>query len=320
MRAAIGPDEPEVRADDPMPKGYRFVPKGNVYITKNCRKKTHDADKTLYVVVDERDKPLGLRCPSHIYHAVMREHRATAEQRAAAVQKRDAAIEESFEETMVTLFPKIPKAEIPQILKHSLKKHSRRVGRTGTVALHDRVKLAVRAHIRHVHTDYDQLLKQGVDRVTAREKVWARLNEVARLWGGRPLKPAMAAPAKERLVKKTRAVSSLRRESGINGAVKKAEVQTARVVICRESSDTSGFLSVILRVAHQARPEYMRFGVQTRATTNRAVPSVDEDTMMAGIVDAEANGLVEDVDVQGDVFNKSEDTSDYDSDGKESCN
>jgi hypothetical protein len=304
MRATIGPDEPEVRAHGPMPKGYRFVPKGNVYITKNCRKKTHDADKTLYVVVDKRDKPLGLRCPAYIYHAVMREHKATAEQRAAAVQKRDAAIEESFEEAMVTLFPKIPKAEIPQILKHSLKKHSRRVGRTGTVALHDRVKLAVRAHIRHMHTDYDQLLKQGVDRATAREKVWARLNEVARLWGGRPLKSVAEAPARGRQVKKSKATASLKRKSGVNGAVKKAVIQTARVVTCRASRDASGFASVVLRTA----------------TTSEGVLSVNEDTVMMEVVDAEVDGLVEDVDVQDAVFDKSEDMSDYASEWSESSN
>jgi hypothetical protein len=304
MRATIGPDEPEVRAHDPMPKGYRFVPKGNVYITKNCRKKTHDADKTLYVVVDKRDKPLGLRCPAYIYHAVMREHKATAEQRAAAVQKRDAAIEESFEEAMVTLFPKIPKAEIPQILRHSLKKHSRRVGRTGTVALHDRVKLAVRAHIRHMHTDYDQLLKQGVDRATAREKVWARLNEVARLWGGRPLKSVAEAPARGRQVKKSKATASLKRKSGVNGAVKKAVIQTARVVTCRASRDASGFASVVLRTA----------------TTSEGVLSVNEDTVMMEVVDAEVDGLVEDVDVQDAVFDKSEDMSDYASEWSESSN
>lgn len=195
LAAAVQPDEPEVRATDPMPKGYRLVPKGDVYITKNCRKKTHEAGKTLYVVVDRKNKPIGLGCPSHIYHAVMNEHRATAAQRAEAVRKRDTAIEETFEDAVLKVFPRIPKAEVPQIVKHALKKHSRRVGRTSTVALHDRVKLAVRAHIRHVHTDYDALLQQGVSRPVAREKIWDRLNEVARQWGGRPLKQVAAKRA-----------------------------------------------------------------------------------------------------------------------------
>lgn len=223
--AATGPDEPEVRRDDPVPKGYRFVPKGNVYITKHCRKKTHEADKALYVVLDEKNKRVGLRCPTYIYHKVMEQHRATAAQRAEAVQKRDAAIEGTFEEAIMKLFPKIPSVEIPQVLKHSLKKHSRRVGRTSTVALQDRVRLAVRAHIRHVHTDYDQLLKQGVSRLDAREQVWHRLNEVARQWGGRPLKPVV--PAKARAKKNKEGASLVSRRGKSNAAVKKAAVRTA---------------------------------------------------------------------------------------------
>ncbi|KAL2142854.1 hypothetical protein VTI28DRAFT_685 [Corynascus sepedonium] len=183
-------DEPEVRAHSPMPKAYKFVPKGDVYITKHCRKKTHETGKTLYVVVDKKGKPMGLRCPAYIYNAVMRENEATASQRAEAVRKRDTAIQEGFEKAIVKLFPKIPKGEVLQILEHSLKKHSRRVGRTGTVALQDRVKLAVRAHIRHVHTDYNRLLGEGMSRQDARERIWGRLNEIARQWSGRAPKPA----------------------------------------------------------------------------------------------------------------------------------
>jgi hypothetical protein len=178
--AAADPDEAEVGVHEQMPQGYRFVPKGNVYITKNCRKQTHEAKKRLYVVLDKRNKPIGLRCPVYIHDAVMEQNLATAAQRATAVQKRDTAIEEGFEEVMLKLFPKIPKATIPQILKHSLKKHSGRVGRSGSKTLEDRVKLAVRAHIRHVHTNYDQLLKQGVPRLDARGKVCKQRSKFSR--------------------------------------------------------------------------------------------------------------------------------------------
>ncbi|KAH6627570.1 hypothetical protein F5144DRAFT_576273 [Chaetomium tenue] len=224
-------DEPEVLAHEPMPKGYRFVPKGNVYITKNCRKKTHEAERTLYVVVNKKGKPTGLRCPAYIHNAVMSENKATAAQRAAAVQKRDAVIEDNFEETIMKLFPKIPKTEVPQILKHSLKKHSRRVGRTGTVALQDRVKLAVRAHIRHVHTEYDELLKHGASRPIAREKIWDRLNEVARQWGGRSLKRAVAGSAKTKLAKKPV------KKTMANVGAKKAAVGTTRMTTRRKGSE-----------------------------------------------------------------------------------
>ncbi|KAK4152651.1 hypothetical protein C8A00DRAFT_44305 [Chaetomidium leptoderma] len=291
---AADTDEPEVRFDDPMPEGYEFVPKGDVYVTKNCRKTTHEAEKTLYVVLDRRNKPVGLRCPSYIYSAVMGQNKATATQRAAAVQKRDTAIEENFEEAIVKLFPEVPKEEVPKIIKHSLQKHSRRVGRTSRVDLEDRVHLAVRAHIRHVHTDYDHLLRQGASRAVAREKVWDRLNEVARQWGGRPLKPAAAVPAKERRGKKNKTRKGSRRKTKTNGAVKKA-------VIC----------------GIRANSEHTGLRVRTRSMTSKLRSLRQEDTPMMdeGGLDVDVDGFVEDADAQGVVFTGSKDTSDYDSDG-----
>ncbi|KAL2195434.1 hypothetical protein P885DRAFT_62188 [Corynascus similis CBS 632.67] len=230
-------DEPEVRAHSPMPKAYKFVRKGDVYITKHCRKKTHETGKTLYVVVDKKGKPIGLRCPAYIYNAVMRENEATASQRAEAVRKRDTAIQEGFENAIVKLFPKIPKGEVLQILEHSLKKHSRRVGRTGTVALQDRVKLAVRAHIRHVHTDYNRLLGEGMSRQDARERIWGRLNEIARQWSGRAPKPAAGLSiegrrGKEEKRKKTKKestpVASSKRSNKPRFVAKKIVICTAR--------------------------------------------------------------------------------------------
>ena len=325
--AAPGPEEREVRAHDPMPKGYTFIPKGDVYITKNCRKKTHEAKKTLLVVVDKKSRPMGLRCPTNIYNAVLSLNKATAVQRAEAVQKRDAAIVEDFEEATVKLFPTIPKAEIQQVLKHSLKKHSRRVGRTNKVALQDRVKLAVRAHIRHVHTDYDKLLKQGVSRPVAREKIWDRLNEVARQWGGRPLKPAAVAPAKERRAKKSKtATSSSRGRTKGNGVVKKAVVQAARVLARRMSKETFELPPHSLRAAHAVLRESVDVSirVRTRQMAGELRVPVDEDIIIIDDDDNDEedlaeddNGFVEDVDMQDAVFASGEDTSEYDSDGSE---
>ncbi|KAK5653170.1 hypothetical protein OQA88_9269 [Cercophora sp. LCS_1] len=178
--------EPEVRFFSQMPPGYVFVQKGDIYVTRNCRQKTHQAGKTLYVVVNKHNKPIGLRCPKWIYEAVGRESQATASKRAAAVQRRDTAIQDKFEDALTRLFPKAPKECIPEILKQSLEKRSGRVGRTGTIELEEKVRLAARAHIRHCHTDYDKLLKAGEGRDSARRSVWDELNNVARAWGGQP--------------------------------------------------------------------------------------------------------------------------------------
>ncbi|KAK0646721.1 hypothetical protein B0T16DRAFT_304031, partial [Cercophora newfieldiana] len=176
-------EEIQVRPFAAMPAGYRFVPKGDPYITRNCRVRTHEARKQLYIVVNDKKTKLGLRCPKHIYQAVLAESKATANKRAEAVKKRDNAMYDKFEEALLQMFPKCPKDKIPQILKHALQKRSGRVGRTSTVDLEEKVKLAVRAHIRHCHTPYDALLKESGSRQRARDEVLQRVNEVAIQWG-----------------------------------------------------------------------------------------------------------------------------------------
>ena len=127
IMAKDDPYEPKVRFFSPMPAGYVFVAKGDVFVTKNCRKKTHDAGKTLYVVIDKAKKVLGLRCPAQIHEAVEAENKATAGRRADAVQKRDTIVEGQFEQDILRLYPKTPEDEIPKIIKHSLAKRSGRV-------------------------------------------------------------------------------------------------------------------------------------------------------------------------------------------------
>ncbi|KAK3944320.1 hypothetical protein QBC46DRAFT_252213, partial [Diplogelasinospora grovesii] len=181
-------DEPRVRLSAPLPPGYVFVPKGNVYITKHCRAKTHDSGREVFVVVDKRDKVIGLRCPREVWEGVVAEHELTAAKRADAVQRKDAAVEKEFEEKLLTLFPNVPRELVGEITKHAVEKHSRRVGRTGTKSLEQRVVLAVRAHVRHVHTGYEGLLKEGVGKREAREQIKDRVDEVVRGWAGETLK------------------------------------------------------------------------------------------------------------------------------------
>lgn len=181
------PTETSVPATTPLPPGYRFIPKGDVYITKNCRLRTLAANRPLYIVHDARDRRIGLRCPSSIAAAVEADSRATAATRAAAVQKRDASHEKAFEAAVVELFPKIPRELVPGVVKHAVEKRSGRVGRTGMLDVKERAKLAVRAHIRHKWTGYDGLLREGVGREEARRAVGGKISEVAKGWGGEGL-------------------------------------------------------------------------------------------------------------------------------------
>jgi hypothetical protein len=166
----------------PMLKGYGFLPKGNRYKTLHCRKLTHDAGKTLFVVVDAKKQQLGLRVPSFVLHQVHKQAKKTLLTRRAAVEKRDAAVDAAaveFEEQ----FPEMPETEKALVLKHGFKKHSGRVGRTGKIPLPRKVLLAVIAHVRHRHTKYDSLLAHGVERIAARKAVNRKVESTMRDWG-----------------------------------------------------------------------------------------------------------------------------------------
>ena len=108
-------------------------------------------------------------------------------QRARAAIRREAG-EEKFV-TAVTagiraLFPGCPDEEAPRIAEWTCQKHSGRVGRSAAAKSLDvqALRLAVIAHIRHAHTDYDRRLAQHGDRLRARKEIQLRLKQVIEVW------------------------------------------------------------------------------------------------------------------------------------------
>ncbi|KAF2829431.1 hypothetical protein CC86DRAFT_286796 [Ophiobolus disseminans] len=59
------------------------------------------------------------------------------------------------------MFPKIPEADLHSIVNHAFEEGTNRVGNAIELPLARRVQLAVVAHIRHLYTDYDKILKTG---------------------------------------------------------------------------------------------------------------------------------------------------------------
>jgi len=83
-------------------------------------------------------------------------------------------------------FPAIPAGVETQIAEHACLKHSGRVGRSAAAKEFsaDAIFLAVQAHVRHRHTDYDKLLFQYDDRSLAREQVRDKVDLVLEQWRG----------------------------------------------------------------------------------------------------------------------------------------
>ncbi|KAG8157120.1 hypothetical protein KVR01_013110 [Diaporthe batatas] len=167
-----------------LPKGYAFVPKGNVYITSNCRKQTQERDRPVFTVIDARGRQIGIGVPTSIYLAVQFRETETRADRAANVLKRDEGLARGFEKDIVKAFPQIPPSSLRSVSRIALEKGKGKVGRTGKLDVQRKVHLAVRAHVRHCETDYDKLLRSGVAREDARQRIEARVQEVCRAWGG----------------------------------------------------------------------------------------------------------------------------------------
>ncbi|KAH9845460.1 protein of unknown function DUF2293 [Teratosphaeria destructans] len=71
-------------------------------------------------------------------------------------------LRESAEEVRAAikeLFPKIPEKDADEIIEHSWKEGTDRIGNILDLSLGRRVQLAVIARIRHIYTDYDRLLR-----------------------------------------------------------------------------------------------------------------------------------------------------------------
>ncbi len=98
----------------------------------------------------------------------------------------DAGYVEQFALKVGELFPHCPQAERSAIARHACRKYSGRVGRSAAAKQLDSkaVELAVRAHVRHVHTGYDRLLARGVERHDARAITANDVNTKLAAWRG----------------------------------------------------------------------------------------------------------------------------------------
>lgn len=173
-----------VASSKPMPKGYAFLPKGNQYKTLHCRRLTHETGKPLFIV-EEGKKVIGIRVPKHIFFQVQSLARETLSSRRAATEQRDAALVRQAASELEKQFPNIPSGEKEMVLKHGFRKYSGRVGRTGLMPMSKKVLFAVIAHIRHKHTNYDQMLNKGMDRDEARRAIAKKTQDMLREWGAK---------------------------------------------------------------------------------------------------------------------------------------
>jgi hypothetical protein len=111
----------------------------------------------------------------------------------AAIQRSadDDAFIASFATAIHSQYPGCPVDEATQIAAHACTRYSGRIGRTAAARslAAEAIRLAVAAHIRHVHTDYDRLLTQLQDRQLARDQIADSLADTLRQWAAPTTEP-----------------------------------------------------------------------------------------------------------------------------------
>ena len=96
----------------------------------------------------------------------------------------DQRFVDQFAARIKELFPGCPAGRERVVAEHACRKYSGRVGRSASAkALDERaVRLAVTAHLRHLETNYDELLAKGHERGDARSAVEEDLFRALQKW------------------------------------------------------------------------------------------------------------------------------------------
>jgi hypothetical protein len=113
------------------------------------------------------------------------EARARArERRAEREAELDKQYRDEFAQRVGSLYPGCPPAEAMALADHACRKYSGRVGRTAAAKEFspEAIDLAVRAHVRHAHTRYDELLGTGWERHEARAAVREEMESLMNRW------------------------------------------------------------------------------------------------------------------------------------------
>ncbi|EFQ98946.1 hypothetical protein MGYG_01959 [Nannizzia gypsea CBS 118893] len=169
------------------PPGYTFIPAGNPEFTNGCKELCRKDGYKVYTVsttphqrvhdLSQHVHRIGYHFPSVVVATICMERGfflsssgrvvAYQNQRSEQTQGNKSANSEQSQETINAeardaikdLFPNIPTKDLNQIVKTAFKKGKRRVGTAIELPLARRAQLAVVAHIRHIYTSYDRLLK-----------------------------------------------------------------------------------------------------------------------------------------------------------------
>jgi hypothetical protein len=169
-----------------------FLPRGDVALTRRSRKySVLSAVVVRFSRSRKRYERQGLLVESGALERAQEECLNDDEKRRIAREKASLARERAdnqyvaqFVDSIRSRYPGCPPGEAEAIAKHACEKYSGRVGRSFAAKSFDAtaIDLAVKAHVRHTHTEYDRLLSRGWERAEARSAVLGRVTEIMERW------------------------------------------------------------------------------------------------------------------------------------------
>jgi hypothetical protein len=169
-----------------------FIPRGDAALTRRSRKySTLSAVVVRFSRSRKRYERQGLLVESGALERAEEEclsdkakRRIAREKAALAREQADQQYVVQFTESIRSRYPDCPPTEAEAIAKHACAKYSGRVGRSAAAKSFDAtaIDLAVKAHVRHAHTEYDLLLSRGWERSEARSEVSDKVMEIMERW------------------------------------------------------------------------------------------------------------------------------------------
>ena len=169
-----------------------FLPRGDVALTRRSRKySTLSAVVVRFSRSRKRYERQGLLVePGALEHAQEEclsdegKRQVAREKASLARERADNQYVAQFVDCIRSRYPDCPVDEAEAIAKHACAKYSGRVGRSAAAKSFDAtaIDLAVKAHIRHAHSEYDRLLSRGWERSEARSAVSERVAAIMERW------------------------------------------------------------------------------------------------------------------------------------------
>ncbi|MDZ7289022.1 MAG: DUF2293 domain-containing protein [candidate division KSB1 bacterium] len=169
-----------------------YLPAGDAALTRRATKYSRIHAKVLrWSRTRKRYERQGILVETEALEKAEEECLADAEarerRRQREAEKREIIDQQyvaEFAKHILEIFPKCPIDTAEKIAQHACKKYSGRVGRSAMAKEFDpqAILLAVRAHVRHQYTNYDELLSRGYGRHDARAVVDNKVERILDKW------------------------------------------------------------------------------------------------------------------------------------------